>query len=61
MIEKCPICGGNELYLYAEFGFHIGENEEMTVFCNKCGEIGVVDLVIHAKRGTFKLFEDENE
>ena len=59
MIKKCPICGGTKLYLYEHYGFYIGENTEVSVYCVKCGEIGVVDLIVHAKRGTFQLFEEE--
>ena len=61
MIRKCPICGGSELYLYEHYGVYIGENTEITVYCHKCGEIGSVDITIRAQRGTFELFEFEEE
>lgn len=61
MIRKCPICGGSDLYLYEHYGFYIGENAKITVYCIKCGEIGRVDITVHTKRGTFEPFEFEEE
>lgn len=60
MIEKCPRCGGNRLYIHEEMGsIYIGETGEITIYCDKCGEIGVVDIIVYATEGTFKQFEED--
>ena len=63
---KCPVCGGNNAYLYGEDGVtQPGKDIEVQIRCEDCGGENLVESTVAnaridvvLKRGSIELDED---
>lgn len=63
---KCPRCGSNKAYLYAEDGITQPGEQEVEIKCLDCGKddydvVGCITIKVSTKRGSLELFEEEEE
>lgn len=63
---KCPVCGGNDAYLYSEDGVtQPGKDIEVQIRCENCGgenfiggTVAYAKIDVVLKRGSIELDED---